>query len=102
MTVEVHNTKLQTFEGNPRVALDDGAKAQVNRDIENARTQFTAAVESLIRTEKGENTVAGGSASITGFGTNKLSAFNFISHLLGTGDELTASRGTTKPPGRGR
>lgn len=97
MTVEVHNSSRPTFEGNPRVALDDGAKAQVNRDIEAARTQFTAAVESLIRTDKGEDTVAGGSAFISGVGASKLSVFNAVGDMFG----LNASRAVASK-GRGR
>ena len=99
MTVELQQN-IRTAEGTPRIALDEGARAQVSHDIEAARTQFTAAVESLMRTERGENTVAGGTASITEFGgTSKHNVFSAARDIINSlvGNERSQTPTTSKP-----
>lgn len=103
MSIET-NSNQHHFEGTPRIALDEGARKQVDRSIEEARSQFHAAVENLIRTEQGENTVTGGSAHIASFGgTSKHNVFSaardIIGSLVGTGQSQTLA---TSKPGRGR
>ncbi len=102
MTLDIQNLR-SSFEGKERVALDEGAAKQINHSLEEARTQFTAAVENLIRTEKGENTVAGGSASITSFGgTSKHSVFNAARDLINSFVGTSQSQTLVADKGRGR
>lgn len=89
-----------TYEGKARVAVDEGAKAQISTSIEEARAQFSAAVESLMRTPHGEYTqTSAGSFIGQAGGTQNKTVFAALAQMV---SEMTSAPAPARTTSRGQ